>query len=225
LGGDTSFCAGGSTILGTDNSGDTYLWSTGDTTQTITVSAAGTYSVIVTDTILNETAYDTVSVTLLPLPVAAFTVNSGSNPTFSFTDGSSDATAWSWNFGDGSPVSTSQNPSHTYAPGTYTVTLIATNACGSDTITDTITALVGVENGLLGQVNVFPNPSQGQFVVELTGNDAVAMDVAVFDALGRCVHTQTGALRQAVVLNATEGMYLVRVSTAEGQVVRRVVVR
>ncbi len=50
-----------------------------------------------------------------------------------FTDLSTGSpTSWSWNFGDGG-TSTSQNPSHVYsAAGTYTVTLTATNACGSD---------------------------------------------------------------------------------------------
>ena len=40
-------------------------------------------------------------------------------------------TAWSWNFGDGSPVSTDQNPEHTYsAPGIYLLSLTVTNAEG-----------------------------------------------------------------------------------------------
>lgn len=44
----------------------------------------------------------------------------------SSTDGGS-ITAWSWDFGDGSPGSTEQNPAHTYtSPGSYTVTLTVT---------------------------------------------------------------------------------------------------
>jgi PKD repeat protein len=35
---------------------------------------------------------------------------------------------WSWNFGDGSPVSTLQNPTHVYAvSGNYNVTLTVTS--------------------------------------------------------------------------------------------------
>jgi len=50
-----------------------------------------------------------------------------------FTDSSSNTpTSWLWDFGDASS-DTVQNPSHTYlAEGTYTVTLTATNAGGSD---------------------------------------------------------------------------------------------
>src|SRR6185503_12952129 len=48
------------------------------------------------------------------------------------TNGGSTITSWAWNFGDGG-TSTAQNPSHSYGtPGTYTVTLTATNGVGSD---------------------------------------------------------------------------------------------
>lgn len=41
------------------------------------------------------------------------------------------ANSWLWDFGDGSPVSTLSNPSHTYnAPGNYTVTLTVTTSNG-----------------------------------------------------------------------------------------------
>jgi len=52
-----------------------------------------------------------------------------------FTDLSSGAvTSWSWDFGDGA-TSTLQNPSHSYAAGTYSVSLTATGASGSDSLT------------------------------------------------------------------------------------------
>ena len=52
-------------------------------------------------------------------------------------------TSWSWNFGDGG-TSTAQNPSHSYtAAGSYTVTLTATNACGSDAEVKTSYITVG----------------------------------------------------------------------------------
>ncbi|WBO86593.1 GEVED domain-containing protein [Hymenobacter yonginensis] len=50
-----------------------------------------------------------------------------------FTDQSQNApTSWLWNFGDNT-TSTQQSPNHCYStPGTYTVTLTATNAAGSN---------------------------------------------------------------------------------------------
>jgi subtilisin family serine protease len=56
-----------------------------------------------------------------------------------FTDTSTDdvgVAAWSWNFGDGTPVSLAQYPSHTYsAAGTYTVTLTVTDTNGATNAT------------------------------------------------------------------------------------------
>ncbi len=73
-------------------------------------------------------------------PTANFsgTPTSGGVPlTVNFTDLSTGATSWSWNFGD-TGTSTLKNPSHTYnSVGTYTVSLTATNSYGSDTETKT----------------------------------------------------------------------------------------
>jgi PKD repeat protein len=79
------------------------------------------------------------------------TANFTGNPTSGFTPlavqltdiSTGSPTSWSWDFGDGIGTSTAQNPSYTYNnPGTYTVSLTATNQYGSDTETkvDYITA-------------------------------------------------------------------------------------
>jgi PKD repeat protein len=72
-------------------------------------------------------------------PDADFTANRTSGSVtlaIAFTDTSSNTpTSWNWSFGDGT-YSTSQNPTHTYSTaGTYTVSLNATNAVGSNTET------------------------------------------------------------------------------------------
>jgi monoamine oxidase len=77
-------------------------------------------------------------------PVSSFSASPSSGTetlTVNFTDQSSQSpTSWLWSFGD-AVTSTLPNPSHDYAEGTYTVSLTATNADGSDvhTITDYIT--------------------------------------------------------------------------------------
>ena len=86
-----------------------------------------------------ESKTDYITVTEPPPLDADFTsdVTSGPAPlTVSFTDLSTNSpTAWDWTFGDGG-TDTVQNPSHTYiAEGSYTVSLTATNAQGSDTET------------------------------------------------------------------------------------------
>src|SRR5688572_18001576 len=74
-------------------------------------------------------------------PIADFTVPNQitCTGTVAFTDNSINIpTSWLWNFGDGTPTSSLQNPTHTYAtPGTYTVTLTASNSFGPNTVTKT----------------------------------------------------------------------------------------
>jgi hypothetical protein len=67
LGADVVQCAG-SVMFDAQNAGSTYLWSDGSTTQTITVSTSGTYSVVVTDAngCMNS---DTVMATINALPI------------------------------------------------------------------------------------------------------------------------------------------------------------
>ena len=75
------------------------------------------------------------------LPTANFSFT-GSNQyapaVIYFTNNSSNANSYQWDFGDGS-TSTSTNPSHTYSsPGTYTVTLKAINGYGNNIATKVV---------------------------------------------------------------------------------------
>lgn len=88
-------------------------------------------------------------------PVASFIASprTGTAPlTVYFTDTSSNKpTSWAWDFGDGSTDSNEQNPTHTYNnPGTYTVTLTASNSAGQSTKTTFITVKDGTDPGTLG---------------------------------------------------------------------------
>jgi gliding motility-associated-like protein len=103
---------------------------------------AGTYSITLTVTDNNgctNTATVNNMINVFAMPNASFTAplsTSILNPTVQFIDNSSNATGWSWNFGDNvlnptTNTSSQQNPSHTYSEtGTYCATLIVTNAAG-----------------------------------------------------------------------------------------------
>ncbi len=124
-------------LLDAGNPGFTYLWSTGATTQTITVMASGTYSVTITNPDGGCTDSDNIVVTVNHTPIAGFTyVETGL--LVNFTNTSLYATSYYWQFGDGG-TSTLTNPPYTYAAeGDYTVQLTATNTCGSDLISQVI---------------------------------------------------------------------------------------
>lgn len=87
-----------------------------------------------------------------------YTVN---GQTVDFTDQSVNPALYNWDFGDGA-TSTAANPTHYYtAAGTYTVTLIVSNGCGSDTTSMQVTtsAVDVVELGSDNDFIIYPNPS------------------------------------------------------------------
>ncbi len=108
--------------------------------------SAGTYSVlqIVTNNV-GCTDSSTQTVTVNPNPVANFSSTIACHTyANSFTDLSTGAITWQWNFGDGSPLDLNQNTTHIYPlDGTYPVELIITNIFGcSDSITQNATVLL-----------------------------------------------------------------------------------
>jgi len=110
--------------------------------------------------------------TFCQVPVAEFSANptSGYAPlTVIFTDQTTNnPTSWSWNFGD-SGTSTLQNPSHQYTtPGTYTVSLTATNTCGNDPETKTGYITVNVCPLPVASFSAAPNQGCAPLTVSFT---------------------------------------------------------
>ena len=68
LGKDTAICSGNSLMLNAGNNGSTYIWNTGVTTQSITVTNSGKYIVTVSNA--NCSMIDSINVTVNPLPTA-----------------------------------------------------------------------------------------------------------------------------------------------------------
>jgi PKD repeat protein len=92
-----------------------------------------------------EGATSTCTIEIAPKPpIAAFSCNptGGGTLEVSFTNESTHLqTSWSWDFGDGSPAGTTQNPTYTYAVGgDYLVTLTVFGPGGSDSLSKTCTA-------------------------------------------------------------------------------------
>lgn len=107
--GSWEFCEGNSVQLTTDNTGG-LVWSTTETTDTITVSSGNTYSVVFTD-FNGCTAFDTVAIQVNPLPA----VDAGSNIAVCYgtdvTVAGAGALSYSWDNGisDNTPFTAISN--------------------------------------------------------------------------------------------------------------------
>ncbi|WP_294677135.1 PKD domain-containing protein [uncultured Fluviicola sp.] len=127
-GGSTTFCAGGSVTL-TSSAGNSYLWSNGATTQSITATTSGTYTVQVSNASnCQSAASSATTVTVNPTP-AAPTITTGGSTTFcaggSVTLTSSAGNSYLWSNG-----ATSQSITATTS-GTYIVQVSNASNCQS----------------------------------------------------------------------------------------------
>ena len=146
--GATTFCQGGSvTLTATGGVSGQYLWSDGETSDSIVVTSSGTFTVSWTDANACSKTSDPVSVVVNPLPNVVITP---SGPTTFCQGGSvtltaSGATSYSWSTGstdDHITVSSS---------GTYTVTGTDGNGCVNQaSVTVTVNPLPNVTIGASG---------------------------------------------------------------------------
>lgn len=122
--GTTTFCQGGSVTL-TANVANSYLWSTGATSQAIVATTSGLYTVTVTITGIGTATSSATQVTVLSNPTATITPSGATT----FCNGSSvtltanSQTSYLW-----STAATTQGITASTA-GTYTVTVTGSNGC------------------------------------------------------------------------------------------------
>jgi len=194
-----------------------------DTAYTYLTLADSTYNVCLTVTDIcgnTNTLCDSVAVICSPTAGFSFTTDT---LTATFTDLSSGAVSWAWDFGDGSPVDTNQNSSHTYAAdSTYKVCLSVTNSCGSDsTCMNVMVGTVGISPGVLalGSLKVYPNPANDRLIVEINDLNNGSYDVELYDHMGRLVRNYQDQSSGKLKINRKDlgaGLYLLRVKTAKG---------
>jgi len=155
--------------------------------------------------------------------VSTININVGAQPTANFTynlnggvltvvNTCTNASIYDWNFGNGS-TSNATSPTTTYAtPGSFTITLIASNACGDSDTTTQIVQVLGIEESTNNSLSLYPNPTNGS--TTLTGLASfMGENLQVIDLQGRLVkeYTVSSPSIQIVLENAMQGMYLIRV--------------
>lgn len=230
-------CPGGSVVL-TATGASSYTWSPGGslsatTGAVVTASPTTTTTYNIQGTTGSCSGNTTIEIEVLNDPVAVFsasdtTVDCGASVLF---DGSSstDVTDFSWSFTNGSPgTSNASNQSVIYStPGSQTVDLIVSNACGSDTTSFTVTVLnncAGVEENPDGIIAAYYNPVNQQVVIgfeDLTAPGAYTLQL--LDNLGRTlgmqqIQTGTGNSQYLFDVGAiAPAVYIFRLYNAQTQ--------
>jgi hypothetical protein len=153
---------------------------------------------------------------------------------FDFDATGSSGHVFNWSFGDGA-TGTGMMTQHNYGTaGVYTVSLVVTDTvCGtSDSTSFQVTSTISVgENGLNQVVRAFPNPSNGQVVVSISGTEAFEGSIQVVNGVGQILVNEPVAKQDDVVeipmdlRNLPKGVYTIRLSGEQGESNLRVVLQ
>ncbi len=238
--GGTSFCNGASKILDAGSGGQnggTYYWSTGAQTQTIEVTSAGTYIAFVTsaDGCANSDTVTLVQAGYAPIidGIQALAMNSN---TFSFAAINPQyVTSYEWDFGDGTPVSTSPNPSKQYyQSGNFLVTLRTNSVC-ADRLDSAYVNIIGVgindKDEHLNTLTIYPNPNVLGILNIDAGKDVTVHKVSMINVVGQIVAeisdiTTHQQVKQIVLpKHLASGIYNLKIETDKGITTRKIEIR
>ena len=227
----------GKSVKLTAKGGDTYLWSTGETTKSISVSPNETKTYEVTVMTDGCESTDDVKVTVgeikisNPPPTVAFagddiSICLGESVTL---EGSGGAT-YTWSTG-ANQKNIEVNPTRTTV-----FTLITTNKG----LTTTDSVVVSVENcnissapdtpeDTLNEISVYPNPSAGVLNIS-TGSTQKELNLVLISSSGRIVYSdkmntgQDGGIPKQIDLSKfAKGIYFVRLSNASRNIVKKII--
>lgn len=215
-----------------------YAWDMGDGSPLQwSTNAAYTYPAAGLDTVtlytlggLFSSCLDTKEtyLNITPNAVASFTQNTTASPVIAFTSTSTGAVTYAWDFGDGSPIDNTANPSHTFGVGSWTVTLTVTSAggCNTSVITQNVTILAtDITNATMGIFNVYPNPSNtGVFTIDMIASTKA--NIEVYNMIGELVYSTalTTASASLDLSGLGAGVYSMKVIANDKNVVKQIVI-
>ena len=246
------------TIVGTTYSWDFGDGGTSTSTSPSHTYASGTYSVWLKA--LNGLSPYCVDSTMIPVTVtntcvanAGFSLSPTGTPQYwnAFPQAPANIANATWSWGDGSTSNTLYT-SHTYsAAGTYSICLSVTVTCGA-TATSCYTyaiyrssqdmsivhvnvvnpATVGIESIQANVVgfNVYPNPNNGSFNLNLDGLSSDKVNIGIYNMVGKLVYqfegtNSNGTLTKDIQLNDTSsGVYFIKVAAADQIITKKIII-
>lgn len=200
LGNDTLVCGNLQLLLNAGNTGSNYSWSTGATSQTISVVNPGTYSTTVTNACGSTTADILISQAFPPAVNLGNDFTDCNSALSVVLDAGNAGSQYLWNNG-----STHQTYTVT-APGIYAVTV--SNICGTDQ------DQISISTGMFPQVDLGP----AQVLCDLV--NGITLDAGV---PGTQISWNTGSTNPSIQI-LTPGLYIATASNACGTAIDSVII-
>jgi hypothetical protein len=206
-GANQTVCSG-STVTLNGSGANSYVWNNG-VVNNVSFAPTTTQTYTVTGTALNGCqSSDQVLVTVNATPVALVSIVDDVT-----VSASPAGMNYQWiNCASGTDIPTATSAQYTAtANGSYAV--IVTSLQGCEDVSDCITITsVGIDQVNITDMNVFPNPTNGEVNLSLPEN--VSVNVSIFDAQGKLVAEQMNVTNNGMlnIAHVTPGVYMVRLT-------------
>ena len=212
-----------------------FLWSNGSTDSTITVMPTTTTTYYVTVSVPNMDCddYDSVTITVNPMPV----VDLGADVTIKWTAGSVNLDAgnvgamYLWNTGETTQIATYDNTNLANNSATTILVTVDLNGCvASDSVVITMQDDVSIgESFDNANVSIYPNPTNGQFDLTVEGING-NFNMQIVNVTGEVVYTEklntaAKSTKSFDISNFAAGVYYVRLSNNDGIVVKKLIIK
>lgn len=121
-------------------------------------------------------------------------------------------------------TSTSEDPSG-LAGGTYDVTITDDNGCSTTLTSIQVNSQVGLNENVIPDFALYPNPSKGVFYIDMVGNMAGEYNVAVTDISGRVILNKIEYKEQFTIdlSNMANGTYFLNISSDEKKATKKII--
>ncbi|MDP4266233.1 MAG: T9SS type A sorting domain-containing protein [Bacteroidota bacterium] len=218
-----SICNGTSDTLNVKGAA-TYVWSTQETTQKITVKPTATTTYYVTGTNAGCTGTGIIIITVNSIPVANagndIEIKNDSSAVLTATGG----TSYLWSNG-AATASTTVKPT---VQTTYIVTVTKNGCTATDDVV--VSVITGIEQNIneLTSLNVYPVPTDDYLNISFNSACINHADIKLVDVTGKNVYSEkisvnnSGFFKTINVSKLDKGIYLLLIETEKGIITRKI---
>lgn len=201
-----------------------FYWSTGDTTSTISNLNAGLYFCTISDAV-GDTIFLSADVSGSFIPIAA-AIDVNGNVLSSYVSGGNAPYTYLWSTGE------TTGTISIFSTGDYTLTVTDENGCQEIFNSGTVVYYNGIEdlNPAILSADVYPNPSQNFFTVQINSGQSANCLISVYDLNGKLVEQVETNLhpgenaKEIFTTDFPNGIYNLQISTNSETVNRKICV-